>query len=163
MVGWLGVAKVSGILRHQGVQLILASSWAVGYLTSPGRPTDIGFQLGRACYHVAVKGRGWMFLFCFFTFIPVPLSSLSLSFISSTISSISFIPFSGRRHKMLRGSVGCAVQLETRRSRVQPPRRSVTFSRGDWSWNIFYSHSLPSADSRRAVVSFWQKNVHNTG
>ena len=24
----------------------------------------------------------------------------------------------------------------------------------------FYSHSLPSADSRRAVVSFWQKIVH---
>ena len=24
-------------------------------------------------------------------------------------------------------------------------------------------HSLPSADSRRAVVSFWRKNVHNTG
>ena len=23
----------------------------------------------------------------------------------------------------------------------------------DWSWNIFYGHSLPSADSRRAVVS----------
>ena len=35
--------------------------------------------------------------------------------------------------------------------------------RGDWSWNIFYGHSLPSADSRRAVVSFWQENVHNTG
>ena len=32
-----------------------------------------------------------------------------------------------------------------------------------WSWNIFYGHSLPSADSRRAVVSFWRKNVHNTG
>ena len=29
--------------------------------------------------------------------------------------------------------------------------------------NIFYGHSLPSTDSRRAVVSFWQKNVHNTG
>ena len=27
----------------------------------------------------------------------------------------------------------------------------------------FYGHSLPSADSRRAVVSFWRKNVHNTG
>ena len=26
----------------------------------------------------------------------------------------------------------------------------------------FYGHSLPSADSRRAVVSFWRKNVHNT-
>ena len=24
-------------------------------------------------------------------------------------------------------------------------------------------HSVPSADSRRAVVSFWRKNVHNTG
>ena len=35
--------------------------------------------------------------------------------------------------------------------------------RRDWSWNIFYGHSLPSADSRRAVVSFWRKNVHNTG
>ena len=32
-----------------------------------------------------------------------------------------------------------------------------------WSWNIFYDHSLPSTDSRKAVVSFWRKNVHNTG
>ena len=28
---------------------------------------------------------------------------------------------------------------------------------------FFYGHSLPSADSRRAVVSFWRKNVNNTG
>ena len=63
----------------------------------------------------------------------------------------------------LGGSVGCAVRLETRRSQVQPMPRSATFFRGDWSWNIFYGHSLPSADSRRAVVSFWRKNVHNTG
>ena len=55
------------------------------------------------------------------------------------------------------------VRLETGRSRVRPPPRSATFFRGDWSWNIFYGHSLPSADSRRAVVSFWRKNVHNTG
>ena len=34
---------------------------------------------------------------------------------------------------------------------------------GDWLWNIFYGHSIPSADSRRTVVSFWLKNVHNTG
>ena len=54
------------------------------------------------------------------------------------------------------------VCLETRRSRVQPPPRLGSFFRGDWSWNIFYGHSLPSADSKRAVVSFWRKNVHNT-
>ena len=28
---------------------------------------------------------------------------------------------------------------------------------------IFSCHSLPFADSRRAVVSFWRKNVHNLG
>ena len=43
------------------------------------------------------------------------------------------------------------------------PTGSATFFRGDWSWNIFYGHSLPSADSRRAIVSFWQNHVHNTG
>ena len=32
-----------------------------------------------------------------------------------------------------------------------------------WSSNIFYGHSLISADSRRAVVSFWRKDVHNSG
>ena len=67
------------------------------------------------------------------------------------------------RQAGLGGSVGCAVRLETRRSGVQSPPRSATFFHGDWSWNIFYGHSLPSADSRRAVVSFWRKNVHNTG
>ena len=49
------------------------------------------------------------------------------------------------------------------RSRVRPLLRSATFFCRDWSWNIFYGHSLPSADSRRVVVSFCQKNVHNTG
>ena len=27
----------------------------------------------------------------------------------------------------------------------------------------FLRHSLPSANSRRAVVRFWRKNTHNTG
>ena len=53
--------------------------------------------------------------------------------------------------------------LKKERIWVQSPPRLVTFFRGDWSWNIFYGHSLSSADSRRAVVSFWRKNVHNTG
>ena len=51
------------------------------------------------------------------------------------------------------------VRLMIRRSRVQPPQGFVEI----WSWNIFYGHSLPSADSRRAVVRFWRKNVHITG
>ena len=85
--GWSGGAKVLCILHHWGVQLILAYSWA------------------RSAILVVGKDRGECFyFFCFFTFIPVLLSSLSLSFISSTLSStlssISFLPFSGRRHKM---------------------------------------------------------------
>ena len=31
----------------------------------------------------------------------------------------------------LSGSVGCAVRLETRKTRVQPPPKSATFFRGD--------------------------------
>ena len=73
-----GGAKVSCILRHQGIQLILAYSWA------------------RHAILIAGKGSGGMIFLCFFTFIPVPLSSLSFSYITSTISSISFLPFSGR-------------------------------------------------------------------
>ena len=45
------------------------------------------------------------------------------------------------------------------------PAGSATCFHGDLIMNYFlsHSHSLPSADSRKAVFSFWQKNVHNTG
>ena len=43
------------------------------------------------------------------------------------------------------------------------PAGSLTFFRWDWSWNTLLGHSLPSADSRRAVITFWQKNAHITG
>ena len=78
-LGWSDVAKVSCILRHRGVQLIVAYSWA------------------RLAFLVGGKGRGGMFLFllCLYFYY-----CSSLSFISSTISSISFLPFSGRRHEM---------------------------------------------------------------
>ena len=46
----------------------------------------------------------------------------------------------------------------------EPPRDRKKVKHGMTLWyDSFYGHSLPSADSRRAVVSFWQKNVHNTG
>ena len=48
---------------------------------------------------VRVEGECFYF-FCFSTFIHFPLSSLSLSFISSIISSISHLHFCGRQHKM---------------------------------------------------------------
>ena len=58
-------------------------------------------------------------------------------------------------------SVGCASEW---RSGIRgfDPRRFQQHSTvlRDWSWNIFYSHSLPSADPRRTLVSFWQHNVH---
>ena len=31
-----------------------------------------------------------------------------------------------------------------------------------WSWNNFYGHFLPIADTSRAVVSYWQKCGHLT-
>ena len=84
---------MSFILRHRGVQLILAYSWA--------RPAILVASKSRGeLGGVGGGGGGGGYFFCFFTFIPVPLSFLSLSFIFSTVSSISFLPFSGRRHKM---------------------------------------------------------------
>ena len=56
-------------------------------------------------------------------------------------------------------SVGCASRLWSGRPRFEPCWVWQHFRR-DGSWIIFYGHSLPSADSRRAVVSFWGKNVH---
>ena len=122
-MGWLVEAKVSCIVHHRSVQLILAYSWAKTALLAAGKgrggmflfllflhfhsfspfvpvplPTDTGLQLGKACYPCSSKGiEGIFYFYCFFTFISVPLSSLSLSFISSTIS---FLPLSGRQHKM---------------------------------------------------------------
>ena len=71
------------------------------YLTSLGRPAVLAYSWARPAILVAGKGRGGMFLLLLFlhfhscsSFFP------ALSFISSTVSSSSFLPFSGRRHKM---------------------------------------------------------------
>ena len=80
-LGWSGGVKVSCILCHWGVQLILAYNWA--------RPAIL----------VAGKGREVMFLFLLFlhfhscySFFPVPLFHL-LCYLFCCF-------FSGRRHKM---------------------------------------------------------------
>ena len=69
------MAKVSSILRHRGVQLTLA------------------YSLARPAVLLAIKSRaGMLYFFCFFTIIPVPLSSLPFSFVSSIFPSSSFLP-----------------------------------------------------------------------
>ena len=72
--GWLGEARVSRILCHRGVQLILAYSWA------------------RLAILAAGKDRGGMFLFLLFlhchsfSFFPcLSLPSLLLSFFSLSL------------------------------------------------------------------------------
>ena len=37
---------------------------------------------------------------------------------------------------------------------------AVPYFRRDRSCNDYYGHSLPSADSRRVVISYKRKNVH---
>ena len=76
------------------------------------RRCPVAFVTGAPSWYWLTVGQGLLFLqqvrvegeccyfFCSFTFSHFPFTSLPLSFISSTISSISFLPFSGRRHKL---------------------------------------------------------------
>ena len=58
------------------------------------------YRWARPAIFAAGKGRRECFyFFCFFTFIHFPLSPLSLFFISSSVSSISLLPFSGANTK----------------------------------------------------------------
>ena len=62
----------------------------------------------------------------------------------------------------LGGAVGCASHWRPGGRRFDP-RRGRQHSFFEIDHEIFSVVILSSADSRRAVVSFWQKNVHNTG
>ena len=71
-------------------------------LTSQGRPTDLAYSWVRLAILVTGRSRQGMYLFLLLlrfhscsSFFPVTFS------ISSTISSISFLPFSGRQHNMI--------------------------------------------------------------
>ena len=81
--GW-GLAKVSGILRHRGVQLILASSWA--------RPAIL--LVGKAegeCFISSVPSLSFLFLFLLCPALSPPVLHVYLFYL---------FPFSGKRHKM---------------------------------------------------------------
>ena len=80
----------------------------------PGLFSYLFYSWERPVILVAGKVVGKCFhFFCFCTFIPVPFSSLSLSFISSTVSSIYFLPFSGRRLKNLYKRVDVSLNPNT--------------------------------------------------
>ena len=51
------------------------------------------------------------------------------------------------------------LKMDCGRSRVRSSG-PTTFFRGDWSCNHFFGHSLPSADSSRAVVIYWRNDMH---
>ena len=118
--GWSGGAKVLCILHYRGVQLILAYSWARPAILVVGKGRGgmflfLLFLHFHSCssffpvplFHLLFVSlqnhvsspfwRKWP------SWVDASLnlnSSSSSSFISSTLSSISFLPFSGRRHKM---------------------------------------------------------------
>ena len=51
------------------------------------------------------------------------------------------------------------MKMDCGRSRVRSSG-PATFFRGYWSWNHFYGHSFPSADSISSVVNYWRNDVH---
>ena len=140
---WLGVAKVLCILRHQGIQLTLAYSWARLFL-------------------VAGKGRGECFyFFCFFPFIPVSLSSVSLSFISSTISYISFLPSSGRQYKMILKSWHTNKPQHNQNLILYLGRLSLLTSSNEYLYK-YLCHLLTTVPLELVEVAEWrQKLFHN--
>ena len=134
--GWLGVAKVSDILRHRGIQLILASSWA--------RPAIL----------VAGKGWGGMFLFLLglhfhscSSFFPVPLFHL-LYYVFCL-----FFPFSGRWPKMThKGWCDIKPQLYSiTRKRLWCTLSFLNYFRGNWLWQEYF---YQCSSGRRHFTNF---------
>ena len=129
--GWSVEAKVSCILHHQGVQLMLAYSWA--------RPAilvaDKG-SWGKFLFLLFLHFHLFSFLSCPSLSSPLPASVVQLDALSDwRPGGCGFNPSQGRQHSFME---------------IDHEIFSTVFS-------------LSSADSRRAVVSFWRKNVHNTG
>ena len=93
----LSVPIHKDIIVHQTTLLkgVVGRGKGVVYLTSLVHPTDIGLQLGMACFLVAGKDR-WSVSSPIFNFLFLPCHSLS----SLLLSLLSLLPFSGRQHKM---------------------------------------------------------------
>ena len=134
--------------------------WCEGavYITSPGRPI-LAYSWAMPAVLVAGRIEGECFyFFCFFSFIPVPLSSLSLSFISS----ISFLSFSERRHKMthkgwrvVKPHYNQIMSSKKFYMRLCTLDSHLIIFHGSLFWiTVLHSYNL-NISSTRMVVSIW--------
>ena len=85
-------------------------------------------SLSQSISYSRVSGQ-ILLLFCYIeivVFITNCVKNDQMSHSGASDMGLHCLPIAG-----LGGSVGCAVRLETRRSRVQLPPRSATFFRGD--------------------------------
>ena len=162
-LGWSGGAKVSCILCHLGVHLILAYSWA--------RPVIL----------VAGKGRGGMFLFLLFLYFHSCSSFFPAPFFHFRHLFYLFLPFSGRQHKMTNKGWH-VIKLQPNQSiwKIEYSEVPALMAQLDecpagdqevvgLDLSQVRQHSFivsdheifspPSADLRRAIVSFWQKRM----
>ena len=104
--------------------------------------------------------QSWIwFFFFFFDFRFYGLSRLFHSFWAESMVRFNKNKRSRKKSHLTAGptrSVGCAILLVFRKSRVRAPVR-LQIIRRDSSWNNFYGHPLPTTGSSKTVVSFWKK------
>ena len=67
------------------------------------------------------------------------------------------------KHRPIHAQFRCLYMLRMVRKRPLTDLYSELHSFVEIDHEIFSTVILPSADSRRADVSFWRKNVYNTG
>ena len=99
----------------------------VMYLTSPGHPNELAYSWARPAILVTGKSRGGMFWFLLFLHFHYCFSFFPL-FHLLYYSSISFLPFSGRRHKMTHNG-WCVVKPQH--------NQSIISLKGHYFYNLF--------------------------
>ena len=106
---------------------------------------------------VRVEGGGVLLFLAFILVLPVPLSSLSFPFFWQTTQWCTGADVSNPTQICICVEPPASARsdlrrLETEGHRFNPAEILSAFFRGGWLRNIFYGHSLPSADSRRKGI-----------
>ena len=140
--GWSGGATVSCILRHRGVQLILAHSWGQGLLSLQ----QIRVKRGRwgffCCFFFVVVFFVLFFFVVFFFFFFFSLSFLFLFLPCSSLSSLLLILLSLFSFS-LENDTKCPTRVDVSlNSQHNQINQQTTY------WNLFYTFSYKNR--------FWQ-------